>query len=304
MNLSNSPTLSAAATQQGVILGTAAYMSPEQARGNPVDKRADIWAFGVVLFEMLTGRPIFSEDTVSDTLASVLKIEPEWQHLPQNLHPRIRLLLERCLEKDPKNRYHDIADARVDIQSVLADPSGVFVQPVTEAVTQTMSRSIIPWIVAILGIVIVGAAVWYLKPTEPKRVMRFDYELPEGQRLSQNDLDVHLGLAVRRQGDNVSFDRLAVHVEGDRVPRACTLHGNVVGSAAKDARGLESGPVAWNDRSDLQSGVGRPDAQDPLGDGDIVVGSGAGEPRVLGLAVGWGVAPGDHLGIDVRLAAM
>jgi serine/threonine protein kinase len=102
MNLSNSPTLSVAATQQGVILGTAAYMSPEQARGNPVDKRADIWAFGVVLFEILTGRPIFSEDTVSDTLASVLKTEPDWQSLPPNLHPRIRFLLERCLKKIPK----------------------------------------------------------------------------------------------------------------------------------------------------------------------------------------------------------
>ena len=106
-------------------------MSPEQARGKPVNKRADVWAIGVVLFEMLTGHQIFSGDTVSDTLASVLKIEPEWQSLPQNLHPRIRLLLERCLKKELQNRYSSICDARVDIQEVLADPSGVLVQPVS-----------------------------------------------------------------------------------------------------------------------------------------------------------------------------
>ena len=126
LNLSNSPTLSNAATQQGVILGTAAYMSPEQAKGKTVDKRADIWAFGCVLFEMLTGRQLFKGETVSETLAAVLMREPDFSTLPPNLHPRIRLLLERCLEKEPKNRYHDIADVRVDIQKALADPSGVF----------------------------------------------------------------------------------------------------------------------------------------------------------------------------------
>ena len=94
-NLSNSPTLSDAATRQGVILGTSAYMPPEQAKGQTVDKRADIWAFGVVLFEMLSGRQLFTGETVSETLASVIKSEPEWQSLPPNLHPRIRLLLER-----------------------------------------------------------------------------------------------------------------------------------------------------------------------------------------------------------------
>ena len=109
VNLSNSPTLSDAATQQGVILGTAAYMSPEQARGKAVDKRADVWAFGVVLFEMLAGRQIFSGDTVSDTLASVLAREPEWKQLPPDLHPRIRLLLERCLKKEPKNHTPALA---------------------------------------------------------------------------------------------------------------------------------------------------------------------------------------------------
>jgi Tol biopolymer transport system component/predicted Ser/Thr protein kinase len=185
LNLSNSPTLSVAATQQGVILGTAAYMSPEQARGKEVDKRTDIWAFGVVLFEMLTGRQIFSEDTVSDTLASVLKTEPEWRSLPQNLHPRIHLLLERCLEKDPQNRYHDIADARVDIQTAIADPEGPFV-PFSQA-GEPRKRPIIPWVAAalVLGAVLAGLAVWEIRTPEPKQVICFDYHLPKGQQFNQ-----------------------------------------------------------------------------------------------------------------------
>ncbi len=187
MNLSNSPTLSNAATQQGVILGTAAYMSPEQARGESVDKKADIWAFGCVLFEMLSGRGTFEGRTVSDVLASVIKSEPEWKRLQPNLHPRIRLLLERCLEKEAKNRYSGIGDARVDIQKALTDPGGVLVQPVSGVEPRTR----LPWIAAILGIIIVGVAIWYLKPTPPpapKRVMRFECELPAGQQFSRNQI--------------------------------------------------------------------------------------------------------------------
>ena len=184
MNLSNSPTLSDAATQQGIILGTAAYMSPEQAKGKAVDKRADIWAFGAVLFEMLTGRQLFKGETISETLAAVLMREPDFSTLPPNLHPRIHLLLERCLEKEAKNRYSGIGDARVDIQKALADSSGVFAQPIAGVETRTRLRTILPWVAAaiVLTAVIAGVAVWKLKPTEPKRVMRFTYELPEGQQ--------------------------------------------------------------------------------------------------------------------------
>jgi serine/threonine protein kinase/Tol biopolymer transport system component len=188
ISLADSPTISAAATQQGVILGTAAYMSPEQAKGKSVDKRADIWAFGVVLFEMLTGRQSFTGETASETLASVMKSEPEWDSLPPNLHSRIRFLLERCLEKDTKNRYHDIGDARVDIQKVLADSSGFFVQPIAAAKPKKKLRLGIQWVtaIAILCLIIAGVAVWLLKPSEPRRVMRFSYELPDGQQLTQN----------------------------------------------------------------------------------------------------------------------
>ncbi|HEV2233476.1 MAG TPA: serine/threonine-protein kinase, partial [Terriglobia bacterium] len=99
-NISNSPTISIAATQAGMILGTAAYMSPEQAKGKSVDRRADIWAFGCVLYEMLTGKKTFEGETTSDVLATVIRAEPEWNELPQNTPPSIQKLLRRCLEKD------------------------------------------------------------------------------------------------------------------------------------------------------------------------------------------------------------
>jgi len=110
---SQSPTLTAAATQMGVIMGTAAYMSPEQARGKSVDKRADIWSFGCVLFEMLSGRTVFGAETLSDTIAGVIEREPEWEVLPTGMPPRLHALLRRCLEKEPKQRVHDIADVRL-----------------------------------------------------------------------------------------------------------------------------------------------------------------------------------------------
>jgi len=115
-----SPTLTLGATVQGVILGTAAYMAPEQARGSAVDARADIWAFGVILWEMLTGASLFAGDTVSDTLAAVLRADVDIERLPPSTPPAIRRLLHRCLERNPKNRLHAIADARLVIDDVLA----------------------------------------------------------------------------------------------------------------------------------------------------------------------------------------
>ncbi len=198
-NLSNSPTLSDAATQQGVILGTAAYMSPEQARGKAVDKKADIWAFGCVLFEMLTGSAAFSGKDVTDILAAVIRAEPEWKTLPENLHWRLREVIERCLKKDARDRYHDISDVRVDIQKVLADPSGLLAHP---AAPHAGARMGLPWIAAaiVLTAIIVGVAVWKMKPApapEPRPVVRLDYELPEGQQFSNLMLPA---LAVSHDG--------------------------------------------------------------------------------------------------------
>ncbi|HXW05390.1 MAG TPA: protein kinase [Vicinamibacterales bacterium] len=119
-HLMNSPTLTARATELGVILGTAAYMSPEQARGKTVDKRADIWAFGVVLFEMLAGGPAFDGDTSTDLIAAVITREPEWSRLPSDLPEPLTRLLRRCLEKDPKRRMRDIGDARAELETAVA----------------------------------------------------------------------------------------------------------------------------------------------------------------------------------------
>ncbi|MCG6922875.1 MAG: serine/threonine-protein kinase, partial [Acidobacteria bacterium] len=119
-DLSQSPTLAHTGTAAGIILGTAAYMSPEQARGRPVDKRADIWAFGVVLYEMLTGRQLFEGETVSDVLAAVLTLEVDLQRLPPGTRPAVRTLLRRCLERDPRQRLHDVADARIVLDEIRA----------------------------------------------------------------------------------------------------------------------------------------------------------------------------------------
>ena len=111
-----------AGTGEAVILGTAAYMSPEQARGKPLDKRTDIWSFGCVLYECLTGRMAFPAETVSDTIAAILEREPDWSLLPEATPAKIRDLLRRCLQKNPHQRLHDIADARIEIEEALAEP--------------------------------------------------------------------------------------------------------------------------------------------------------------------------------------
>src|SRR5262249_13831121 len=124
VTMSNSPTLTQAGTNAGVILGTAGYMSPEQARGRNADQRSDVFSFGCVLYEMLSGRQAFDGDDVSDVLASVLKSEVDFSLLPANLNPRIRELLRRCLQKNPKLRWQAIGDTRIEIEAALSDPSG------------------------------------------------------------------------------------------------------------------------------------------------------------------------------------
>jgi Tol biopolymer transport system component/predicted Ser/Thr protein kinase len=153
----HSPSLSLAMTQAGLILGTAAYMAPEQASGQATDQRADIWAFGVVLYEMLTGHSLFAGESAPHILASVLKSDPDWSRLPSDLHPRIRLLLERCLEKKVRNRYHSIADARVDIEKVLADPQGV--QPAGTQVQPPIVIPIVRWALAVIGLLGFGGLI-------------------------------------------------------------------------------------------------------------------------------------------------
>ena len=151
--LANSPTLSAHATQMGVILGTAAYMAPEQARGKVVDKRADIWAFGAVLFEMLTGARAFEGETLTDVLASVVKNDPDWNSLPPATPRPVKVLLQRCLQKDPAKRLRDIADARFEILEAMTGPD-VRSPAATDTRRHTRWAVAVPWMVtAILMLV-------------------------------------------------------------------------------------------------------------------------------------------------------
>ncbi|MGE0641016.1 MAG: protein kinase [Thermoanaerobaculia bacterium] len=196
----NSPTLTAAhGTQLGVILGTAAYMAPEQARGSAVDKRADIWAFGVVLYEMLTGASLFAGDTVSDTLAGVLKTEIDLARLPESTPATIRRMLRRCLERNPKNRLHDIADARIVIDEVMrgeADEPGPS-QEVGAAAPRRPS-----WFVpALLATVAVAgvAAGWLLRPERegPATDLELALAIPSGYTVALNN---YPGISISADG--------------------------------------------------------------------------------------------------------
>jgi serine/threonine protein kinase/Tol biopolymer transport system component len=185
----NSPTLTARATQMGMVLGTAAYMSPEQARGKAVDRRADIWAFGAVLFEMLTGRRAFEGDDISITLAAVLKDDVPWSALPADLPQPVRRLLRRCLEKDPKQRLSAIGDARLELNDS-SNPSLVD-QPLTSGVAAVVHRerslrASWPLIVAgtAAGILATAFVMWqWMRPVPASAVRRLSIMAPEGPGL-------------------------------------------------------------------------------------------------------------------------
>jgi eukaryotic-like serine/threonine-protein kinase len=171
-DLSRSMTMTAAETLPGVILGTTAYMSPEQARGQAVDKRTDIWAFGCVLFEMLTGAPTFARPTPTDTIAAVVGVDPDWASLPADTPASIRRVLTRCLQKDARRRHHDIADVRIELEDAMTGPA------VAVPARRRWTRPAI-WALS-LGLVAAVAAAWLLRdrfgrPSEPApdtRVMR------------------------------------------------------------------------------------------------------------------------------------
>ncbi len=187
-SLSMSPTLSVHATYAGVILGTAAYMSPEQARGKPVDRRTDVWAFGCVLFEMLTGKQVFESagDTVSDAVAAVLMKEPDWNALPADTPPHIRSLIRRCLQKDVQKRVPHIGVARLEIDEG-PETDALPATPLAEAARpRPMWRRAMPVAIGVLlAAGLTSAAWWRLRPeAPPATVTRFAFTLPEGQNFT------------------------------------------------------------------------------------------------------------------------
>src|SRR5262245_36134025 len=186
-SLTMSPTLSVQATYAGVILGTAAYMSPEQARGKPVDRRTDVWAFGCVLFEMLAGTKAFetSGDTVSDAVATILMKEPDWAALPANTPTYIRKLLRRCLQKELQKRLPHIGIARIEIDE---GPDGQQLSG-TETVARSASppwKRLVPTAAAALSAtVVVAGAFWILSPAPPASpIARFTITLPADQQFT------------------------------------------------------------------------------------------------------------------------
>ena len=187
-SLSNSPTLTIAGTQAGVILGTAAYMSPEQAKGFNTDQRSDIFSFGAVLYEMLTGRQAFQGDNVSEILASILAREPDYALMPPKLNPQTERLLRRCLEKNPKRRWYAVGDVRAEVETALADPRGLFVGDELPKISpKPVWKRIIPVLLAvILAVLITSAVMWYSTPSPKLIITRFPITLGEGQLFTLN----------------------------------------------------------------------------------------------------------------------
>src|SRR5262245_24580665 len=174
---SNSPTLTLGATSVGVILGTAAYMSPEQASGKVADRRSDIWSFGAVLFELLSGKQTFAGESVSDTLATVMKVDPDWSALPQDTPVSILKLMRRCLTRDRKRRLQAIGEARIVIEEQLANPqSEVAVPRRAEA-----PPSKLPWILAAVGIsaALIVSYLHFREQPIVERTQRYTIALPE-----------------------------------------------------------------------------------------------------------------------------
>ncbi len=237
-NLTQSPTaLSPTPTLAGVILGTAVYMSPEQARGKAVDKRTDVWAFGCVLFEMVSGRTPFDGETVTDTVAAIVKNEPDWRALPPGTPAAVRSVIARCLRKDPAQRLHDIADARFQLEDASIDAVGTpVVQPVRNR------REWAGWIVAALSL---GAALWL--------AARPAIDTPSGDPISVPIFPPDKTAFAGAINTTVSVPSFALSPDGRAV---------VFGAEAPGAK-----PMLWVrsiDRLEPRQLAGTEDAQDPL----------------------------------------
>ena len=201
----NSPTLTARATQMGMILGTAAYMAPEQAKGRVVDRRADVWAFGVVLFEMLAGRRAFEGDDVSEVLAGVLKLEPEWIALPADLPPAVRRLLKRCLEKDPKRRLRDVAEGMLQLDEGLAagaaTSSSIASAPAIAAAAiapRPLWQRAIPVALAVLvtAAATIGIDRWRAPAPAARTPVRFTFDAPVANPFFVSGLQQDLAISA------------------------------------------------------------------------------------------------------------
>ena len=183
--LSQSPTISltAAATQMGMVIGTAAYMAPEQASGKAVDKRADVWAFGVVLFEMLTGTRPFVGDEMSKTLAHVIATDPDWSTLPQDLPPVVSSFLRGCLEKEPRERVRDIGDVRLAMKGTFETGVAAVSEPIASPTLPIWQRPIAIGAIALTTLALGGLTVWTVMRPEPRDLISFAIVPPDAATL-------------------------------------------------------------------------------------------------------------------------
>jgi len=173
-DISQSPTMTEEMTRAGVILGTAAYMSPEQAKGKEVDKRADIFAFGAVLYELLSGKRAFEGETIAETIAAVLKSEPNWEGLPESTPSSIRTLLRRCLTKDVHDRLEGIANVRIEMKLALTQPATISPIGVGSTTQPSRWKVAIPWSIAVVSVVIaISIAFWSSRQPTPPPLTKF-----------------------------------------------------------------------------------------------------------------------------------
>ena len=213
LDAANSPTLTVRGTQMGMIIGTAAYMAPEQARGRAVDRRADIWAFGVVLYEMLTGRRAFEGEDISITLANVMKDDVAWDALPKDLPPPIARLLRRCLEKDPKKRLRDIGEARL----ILEDPMAAQSSGSSSVVATPAPATLRVWQVAtaLLALVVIGGgALWVRAPGVATVPVQFTIAAPDKTAFISGASRAGAVPAISPDGRMIAFT--AVDASGQR----------------------------------------------------------------------------------------
>ena len=187
-------------TRSGIILGTATYMSPEQARGKRVDQRTDIWAFGCCLYETLVGEPLFHGATISDTIAQILSNEPDWEALPETTPESIRRVLRRCLNKNPQRRFRDAWDIRVELEEALNEPAWAPKEAAAE--TASFQKRVLPWVVAgVLGLAAIGVGLWSwmgATPTSSDPVTRLTLSTPPLPKIGQ-------AIAISPDGTRLAF---------------------------------------------------------------------------------------------------
>jgi serine/threonine-protein kinase len=199
----NSPTLSVVATNAGVILGTAGYMSPEQAKGRTADQRSDIFSLGCVLYEMITGRMTFDGETVTEVIASVLKQEADLSLIPANVHSRVVELIRRCLVKDAKRRWHAAADVRVEIETILAESRGLKTSGPAAAALPRWKFAAAMLVTAVAVAATTAGIMWSLRPQAPAAaISRFSFVLPEGQVITRAG---RTPIAISPDGQNIVY---------------------------------------------------------------------------------------------------